>query len=197
MSQLLAKILSNTDAEKQKDDETYLKIITYLSSLLKFLLISASIVVLAIVYTGSTQIVESLAMSLFMGSFFGIFIAWGYLYLFLDIIKVHEKITWHRVVFVDTVVTLVMFVMIFLMPIEYYTISLMWGVISVIGDILAPLVILDRQLLKFSRIVGIITFVLGLILKSSGPLPFQREIGGFLSVLGGILSIVGVGEHAK
>ena len=107
----------------------------------------------------------------------------------------HGVRNWHRVLFVHIIITLAFFVSLLIAPASFSSACLLWGALSPFGLLLSPVVAIDPGLARANTLIGIILTIVGIFVKIVViPMP-EPDFASFISVIGGIMTILGVGHH--
>lgn len=177
-------------------DEGYLSTVAAIVGFLKVVLIAASVPALGIVTGLNSMTMQDITFgSIFVGAILGMFgaIAYGMGIISLLVTHLNDRSV-SRLLFADLLITMSMLVLVVRTPMVFSSAGVFYGLLSIVGIIVSPLVILDPDLLKATRLIGILLFLGGLILKFA---TFPSDLADVFVVSGGVSAVIGLGEHAR
>lgn len=168
--------------------ESYRAIITVISGWLK-----AASILLTIPTLFGQSLMEFFWIKLALMSIVGPLVGIGYGFFFLDILRMHERIHWLRLMFFDIILTLAFLLGAFISTAFILT-SFFWSSLSVIGILLSPIPASDPGVSKATRALGFAILAIGLPLKFTNLGQSIHDLSTLLSILGGVLSTAGIGQ---
>ena len=176
--------------------EKYISAITTLSILLRTYILFYFFISVASFFENVHDILTLLFCSLlcFAGFLLTILFTQFYHDFFIKHLKIHEQIKWHITMFIDILISVIFIVCFMIMPTLFRNVLPIWVLLSLVGDLLSPVVANEYTIKNLNRIFGICLFVLGIFLKFGGLQFVTQETSSLLSVVGALLSVLGSAE---